>query len=99
MRQILISTICIYPIIIKWNIVFVTEMLGQPGSKTRVHNVVAICKLCHAKVNQQSKLLADIDVTPPRLLEAWSRSHDISMFCIEKCKQLEMMVSCIRQLL
>ena len=26
-------------------------------------------------------------------LEAWSRSHDISMFCIEKCKQPEMLVS------
>ena len=26
-------------------------------------------------------------------LEAWSRSHDISMFCIEKCKQREMLVS------
>ena len=25
--------------------------------------------------------------------EAWSRSHDILMFCIEKCKQLEIMVS------
>ena len=26
-------------------------------------------------------------------LEAQSRSHDISMFCIEKCKQPEMLVS------
>ena len=26
-------------------------------------------------------------------LEAGSRSHDISMFCIEKCKQQEMLVS------
>ena len=26
-------------------------------------------------------------------LEAGSRSHDISMFCIEKCKQPEMLVS------
>ena len=26
-------------------------------------------------------------------LEARSRSHDISMFCIEKCKQPEMLVS------
>ena len=26
-------------------------------------------------------------------LEVQSRSHDISMFCIEKCKQLEMVVS------
>ena len=27
------------------------------------------------------------------LLEARSRSHDISMFCIEKCKQPKMLVS------
>ena len=26
-------------------------------------------------------------------LEAWSRSHDISMFCIEQCKQPEILVS------
>ena len=52
--------------LIKWNIVFVTEVFGEPGSKTRVLNVVAICKLRHAKVDQQGKLLADIDVTPPR---------------------------------
>ena len=26
-------------------------------------------------------------------LEVWSQSHDISMFCIEKCKQPEMLVS------
>ena len=26
-------------------------------------------------------------------LEARSRSHEISMFCIEKCKQTEMLVS------
>ena len=48
---------------IKWNIVFVTEVLEQPGSKTRVHNVVTIRELRHANVDQQSKLLADVDVT------------------------------------
>ena len=34
--------------------------------------------------------IADVDFTPPR---ARSRSHDISMFCIEKCKQPEILVS------
>ena len=29
------------------------------------HNVVTIRELCHVKVNKQSKLLADVDVTPP----------------------------------
>ena len=52
--------------LIKWNIVFVTEVLEQPGSETRVHNVVTIHELCHANVNKQSKLLAEVDVTPPR---------------------------------
>ena len=48
------------------------------------------CKVAMLKlfVDQQRKLLADVDVTPPR-----SRSLDISMFCIEKCKRLEMLVS------
>ena len=33
-----------------------------------------------------------LTLTLPRL-EARSRSHDISLFCIEKCKQPEMLVS------
>ena len=41
-------------------------MLEQPGSKTPVHNIVTICVLRHANVDKQSKLLADVDVTPPR---------------------------------
>ena len=52
--------------LIKWNIVFVTEVLEQPGSETPVHNVVTICELLRANVDKQSKLLADIDVTLPR---------------------------------
>ena len=32
-------------------------------------------------------------------LEARSRSHDISMFCIEKCKKPEMLVSSVATLL
>ena len=52
--------------LIQWNIVFVTEVLEQPGSETRVHNVVTIRDLRHANVDKQSKLLADVDVTPPR---------------------------------
>ena len=42
------------------------EVLEQPGSETRVHNVVTIHELCHANVDKQSKLLADIDITLPR---------------------------------
>ena len=42
------------------------EVLEQPGSETRVHNVVRIHELRHINVDKQSKLLADIDVTPPR---------------------------------
>ena len=38
-------------------------MLEQPGSETRVHNVVTIHELCQANVDKQSKLLADIDIT------------------------------------
>ena len=52
--------------LIKWNIVFVTEMLEQPGSLTRVNNVVTIRQLRHANVDKQRKLLADVDVTQPR---------------------------------
>ena len=64
-------------------------MLEQPGSETHKHNFVEICKL-HANVNKQRTLLADVDVTP---LEELSRSRDISMFCNEKCKQPERLVS------
>ena len=52
--------------LIKWNIVFVTEVLEQPGSETPVHNVVTIHELCHTNVHKQNKLLADVDVTLPR---------------------------------
>ena len=52
--------------LLKRNIVFVREVLEQPGSKTRVYNVVTIHELCHANVDKQSKLLADIDITLPR---------------------------------
>ena len=52
--------------LIKWKIVFVTEVLEQPGSETRVHNVVTIRELRHANVDKQNKLLTDVDVTPPR---------------------------------
>ena len=71
-----------------WYIVFVIEVLEQPGSKTPVHNVVMI-----REVDKQSKLLADVDITPPSRLVTRFRSHDISMFCIEKCKYLEMLDS------
>ena len=52
--------------LIKWNVVFVTEVLEQSGSKTRVLIVVTMRKLRHTNVNKQSKLLADVDVTPLR---------------------------------
>ena len=52
--------------LMKRNIVFVTEVLEQPGSETRVHYVVTILELHHANVEKQNKLLADVDVTPPR---------------------------------
>ena len=76
--------------LIKWNIVFVKEMLEQPGSETRVHSLVTLRELRHTNIYKQSKLLGDVDVH----LESRSISHDISMFCIEKCKQLEMLDSC-----
>ena len=41
-------------------------MLVQPGSKTGVHNIKTICELRHTNVDKQSKLLVDVDVTPPR---------------------------------
>ena len=46
--------------------VFVKEVLEQPGSETHVHNVVTIRELCHTNDNKQSRLLADVDVSPPR---------------------------------
>ena len=76
--------------LIKWNIVCVTEVLEQPGSETHVHNVVMIRELRHTNVDKQSKLLADVDVTAPR---GGVSSHYISMFYIEKCKQLEILDS------
>ena len=39
-----------------------TGGLEQSGSETRV----AICKLRHANVNKQRKLLVDVCFTPPR---------------------------------
>ena len=66
-------------------------MLEQQGSETPVHNVLMIRELCHANVNKQSKLLADVDVTSPR---SAVQTHDISMFCIEKYNQLEKLDSC-----
>ena len=44
----------------------VTEVLGQRGSEIPVHNTVTIRELRHATVVKQSKLLADVDITPPR---------------------------------
>ena len=52
--------------LIKWNIVYVTEVLEQPGIETHAHNAVTICELRHANVNKQNKLLADVEVTTPR---------------------------------
>ena len=54
--------------LIKWNIVFVMEVLEKPGSETGVRNFVTICELSHANVDKQSKLLADVDITPPRVV-------------------------------
>ena len=53
-------------ILIKWNIVFATEVLEQPGSETCVHNVVTVRELRRTNVDKQSKLLAGVDVTPPK---------------------------------
>ena len=44
----------------------VTEVLGQRGSETPVHSTVTIRELRHANVDKQSKLLADVNVAPPR---------------------------------
>ena len=52
--------------LIKRNIVFVIEILEQPGSETRVHNVVTTRELRHANVDKQTKLFAEVVVTPPR---------------------------------
>ena len=51
-------------ILIKWNISFVTEVLGQPGLIPE-HNVVAIPEWRHTNVDKQRSLLADVDVTLP----------------------------------
>ena len=56
-------------ILIKWNISSVTEVLEQPGGETCEHKVVAICEWCHANIDIQRALLADVDVTLPR--DAW----------------------------
>ena len=68
-------------------------MLEQPASETLVHNVMTILKLRHCdtiikshKQDKQSQSLADANVSPPK---AHVRSHDCSMFCIEKGKHLE----------
>ena len=66
-------------------------MLEQPGSETRVHNVVTIRELCHPNVDKKANYWLTLSLLH---LEARSRSNDISMFCIEKCKQLEMLDSC-----
>ena len=53
-------------ILIKRNILSVTEVLEQPGSETSVHNVLTQCEWCHANVDKQSNLLGYYDATPPR---------------------------------
>ena len=70
-----------------------TGVLEQPASETLVHNVVTISQLCHDdtiitshKQDKQCQSLADVNVSSPK---ARVRSHDCSMFCIEKCKHLE----------
>ena len=60
----------------KRNILFVMEVLEQPGRETCVHNILVISENHHANVDKQRKLLDDIDVAQHR---AWSRSHDSSM--------------------
>ena len=75
-----------YPYMMK----FITEVLEQPRSETRVHNIVTIREWRHAKVDGQKSYWLTLTLLRP---EAWSRSHNISMFCIEKCKKLEMLVS------
>ena len=54
-------------ILIKWNILFVImEVLEQPGSEIREHNVMVIREWRHANIDKQRSLLADVNVTPPR---------------------------------
>ena len=67
-------------------------MFEQPASETLVHNVKAIRQLRHGdtiitshKQEKQSQSLADVNVSLPKVRV---RSHDCSMFCIEKCKNL-----------
>ena len=42
------------------------EVSEQPRGGISALNVKAIRDRCHAKVNKQRKLLADIDVAPPQ---------------------------------
>ena len=56
-------------------------MLEQPANESPVHNVVAM--------NKESYWLTLTLLH----LEARPRPRDCSMFCIEKCKQLGIMVS------
>ena len=56
---------------------FVTEVLELTGSETRVHNVVTIRELSHENVDNIASYWLTLTLLR---LEAWSRSHNISMF-------------------
>ena len=68
----------------------VTEVLGQRGSEIPVHNTVTIHELRHATVVKKVSYWLMLTLLH---LEARFRSHDISLLCLEKCKQLEMLDS------
>ena len=40
--------------------------VGIAREETHVHNVVMIRELRHTNIDKQSRLLANVDVTPPR---------------------------------
>ena len=77
-------------IIIKRSISFLLELLKQPGSETREHNFVVIRERCHANIDKQECYWLTLMLL---LLVVRSRSRDMSMFCIQKCKQPEMFIS------
>ena len=71
-------------ILIKCNISFVMEVSEQPGSKTLLNITFwrHVNDLMQISITKERNWLT---LTLLRL-EVWFRSHDISMFCIEKCK-------------
>ena len=66
------------------------RVLEQPGSETPVHGVMTICELRPETLINKANYCLTLTLLR---LDARLRSQDILMFCIEKCKQLEMLDS------